>query len=107
MHGSLAYKDRWTQKILRWKKKENADETSEVGTQSGSTQTNPTFSREDLGAAVSEYKDRVNSEKTNTKDWQRYANQAIFARKRETVKQLPRNNLGNCGTLRVATQLKL
>ena len=29
----------------------NADETSEVGAQSGPTQTNPTFSRADLGAA--------------------------------------------------------
>ena len=33
----------------------NADETSEVSTQSGSMQTNPTFSREDLGAALTAY----------------------------------------------------
>lgn len=39
-----------------WKKKEKADEASEVSTQSGSTQINPTFSREDLGAAISLYK---------------------------------------------------
>lgn len=39
-----------------WKKKEKAGETSEVSTQSGSTQISPTFSREDLGAAISLYK---------------------------------------------------
>ena len=41
-----------------WKIKENAGDASEVSTQSDSTQINPTFSREDLGAAVSEYKSR-------------------------------------------------
>ena len=51
-----------------WEKKENAGETSEVSTQSGSMQTNPTFSREDLGAAISEYKDRINSENTNSSE---------------------------------------
>ena len=35
-----------------------AGDNSEVSTQSVSTQTNPTFSREDLGAAISDYKNR-------------------------------------------------
>lgn len=48
-----------------WRKKENADETSEVSTQSGSTQINPTFSRDDLGAAISEYKNKNKTLKTN------------------------------------------
>lgn len=46
-------------------KKENADEASEVSTQSGSTQINPTFSRDDLGAAISEYKNKNKTLKTN------------------------------------------
>ena len=33
----------------------NADETSEVNTQSSPTQTNPTFSHENLGAALAAY----------------------------------------------------
>ena len=38
-----------------WEKKENTGENSEVSTQSIPTQTNPTFSREDLGAALTDY----------------------------------------------------
>jgi hypothetical protein len=44
-------------------KNKTAGETSEVSTQSGSTQTNPTFSREDLGAAVSECKYHLHKQK--------------------------------------------
>ena len=51
-----------------WEKKENADENSEVSTASVSTQTNPTFSREDLGAAISTYKGSKKYDTTNTSD---------------------------------------
>ena len=47
----------------RGSKDKTAGETSEVSTQSGSTQTNPTFSREDLGAAVSECKYHLHKQK--------------------------------------------
>ena len=38
------------------RKKENAVENGEVSATSASTQTNPTFSRDDLGAAISNAK---------------------------------------------------
>jgi len=52
-----------------WEIKEKAGDNSEVSTQSISTQTNPTFSREDLGAAVSSISKDINySEDSNKSD---------------------------------------
>ena len=48
-----------------WKKKENAGDNGEVSTTSASTQTNPTFSREDLGAAISNAKVQQKYEPTS------------------------------------------
>lgn len=47
-------KESWL--LSGWEKITNADENSEVSAQTIPTQTNPTFSREDLGAALAEYK---------------------------------------------------
>lgn len=47
-------KESWL--LSGWERITNADENSEVSTQTIPTQTNPTFSREDLGAALDEYK---------------------------------------------------
>lgn len=41
---------------MRWKRNEKTDGISEVSTHSDPTQTNPTFSREDLGAVISDAK---------------------------------------------------
>ena len=45
-----------------WKKNEKTDATGEVSTHSDATQANPTFSREDLGAVLSEAKIRKDAE---------------------------------------------
>ena len=47
-------KESWL--LSGWERITNADENSEVSAQTIPTQTNPTFSREDLGAALAEYK---------------------------------------------------
>ena len=57
-------KESWL--LTGWNKIENAGETSEVSTQSSSTQINPTFSREDLGAALAAYKGSNSSEDSKT-----------------------------------------
>lgn len=84
-----------------WRRKENADENGEVSTQPEPTQTNPTFSRTDLGAAfteakIQEFLDSRNNE--NTLRYRRVAKQnstpAVSARdkgvrsKENTAKQL-------------------
>ncbi len=58
--------DRETWLLNGWEKKENAGESSEVSTQFGTTQTNPTFSREDLGSAVSGYRNTYKIGKNNS-----------------------------------------
>ena len=51
-----------------WERKEKADGVSEVSAQSDPTQTNPTFSREDLGAAISQYKNSKYSQEVKKSD---------------------------------------